>query len=156
MSRLYIIGSGGQAVETAEYAAAQGLVVIANLVERKFLAEHQHASALEDVRNPHAPCVVAVGAPGLRRRLAERWPGSFLSVMHTSAWVADSASVGAGTIVAPSSVISVGTSLGQHCLVNLGASVSHDCVLGSYVTVCPGCSIGGSVVIHDGAFLGIG
>jgi sugar O-acyltransferase (sialic acid O-acetyltransferase NeuD family) len=153
-----MLGAGGQADETAEYALPE--IPAFRAVSVNYLISGR--SDIIDVEHPDGafraiPVVAAVGAPGLRRELVRAWPGTtYRTVVAPAAWVSRSASIGHGSILAPHSALNTNVSIGRHVVINLGASVSHDAHIGDFVTVSPGAHIGGRVRIDDGAFIGIG
>lgn len=79
-----------------------------------------------------------------------------LAAIHRTAFVADSARIGAGSHVLANGAVCVEASLGDQCIVNTGATVDHECTLGNGVHIAPGAHLGGLVTIGDHAFVGIG
>lgn len=157
-SGIGLLGAGGQAAEIADYVGAENVRFFA--VDAAYLdAERPDLCDIDtdDRSLTGVAAVAAVGAPGLRRELVGRWSGSvFHTVLHPSAFVAATASIGEGCVIAPLSAVSSRTALGRHVIVNLAATVSHDCIVGDFVTISPGAHIAGGCTIHDGAFIGIG
>lgn len=154
-----LLGAGSQANETAEFDSTHRFVFRAvDLGGDNGARDPQ----LIDISNPTAvqrdtPVTAAVGAPGLRRALVDRWPGeSYHSVIADSAWISPSAVVGAGSTVAPGAVITARASVGEHVIINVGATVSHNCEIGDFATVSPGAHIAGDCIIGAGVFIGIG
>lgn len=158
MAAFGVLGAGGQARETVDYARPDAAAFFA--VDAEFVpSDTDEVVALDRVSDAQRalPVVAAVGAPGLRRSLVEHWgDGLFRSVVASSAWVAASAQIGAGSILAPQSAVSADAVIGGHVLLNIGASVSHDSRIGSFATLSPGVRVGGDCRIGDGVFLGIG
>lgn len=102
------------------------------------------------------PTVIALGDNLLRRQIAERFPGIWLTIVHPSAQVDRSVSLGTGTVVLQRAVIQADARVGRHAIVNTAATIDHDCLLGDYVHVGPGSHLAGNVTIETGVFLGIG
>lgn len=105
--------------------------------------------------------VIAIGDNRVRRRLASRleplWTRVvWTSVVHPSAIVHPSASVGAGTVVFAGAVIQPDVVIGRHAILNTGATVDHDCRLGDFVHLAPGTRLAGDVEVAEGALVGIG
>jgi len=103
-------------------------------------------------------CLIAVGDPGSRRRLAERIEaggGRFARLYDRDA-AFPHASVGAGSVVAATSDIGPQTTLGDHVIVMPMSWVAHDVTIGDYVSVGASCSISGHVVIESDVFVGAG
>lgn len=104
-----------------------------------------------------APTVIAVGDNRARRELARRYPDRrWLTVIHPTAYVHPSASLGPGTVIFAGSIVQPGVRIGSHCIVNTGATIDHDCRIGDFSHVAPGSHLSGGVRLGRGAFLGIG
>ena len=82
-----------------------------------------------------------------------------VSIVHPTAYVAPSATIGNGVFVAPQAVISVNANVEDHCIIHIHSSVGHDCKIGMFCVVLPGArisgnvSLGKSVMIGSGAFI---
>lgn len=103
--------------------------------------------------------VVAVGDATARLRIATqllemgfRLP----AVVHDTAYVAKTATVGEGTVVLARAVIGAAARVGACVIVNTGALLDHDCEVGDGAHVCPGVVAGGHVQVGAGAWIGIG
>jgi sugar O-acyltransferase (sialic acid O-acetyltransferase NeuD family) len=99
--------------------------------------------------------VIAVGDNATRAELAGKlralWPSAAaVTLVHPSAFVARSASLGEGTVVLPGAVVQVNCRVGSHCIVNTRASLDHDGVMGDFSALAPGATVSGAVRI--GAF----
>lgn len=149
-----LLGDGGQANEVQAYFSGE-------VVFRAVSSEYVHG-ALVDIELPSdnerdLPVVAAVGAPLLKRKLVELWPGDkYETVIAPSAQIHASSTIGAGSIVAPSAVVTTDVKIGSQTLINVAATIQHDSVIGDYCTVGPGCHVGGKVRVGDGVFIGIG
>lgn len=156
--RTGLLGAGGQAAEIADYLSPDVPAFYA--VEARFLAASPDGSIDIDApttEHTGLPVVVAVGAPLLKQELVARWPGdAYATIVHSTAYVAPSASVERGCVVAPLAAVGSRSRLGEHVLVNLGATVSHDVVVGAFASISPGVHIGGNCTIGRGSFVGIG
>jgi len=105
-----------------------------------------------------------IGIGGARtnepRRLAfERARASgfvVLTVVHPSAVVAQSATLGAGTVVLAGAVVNAGAAIGDNVIVNTAAIVEHDCRIGDHAHVATGARLGGTVTVGEGAHVGLG
>lgn len=78
------------------------------------------------------------------------------TVIHPSAVVAKSASLGAGTVVFAGAVINPDCRIGDDVIVNTTASLDHDNVVGMHAHISPGAVLGGTVSIGVGTHVGIG
>lgn len=77
-------------------------------------------------------------------------------LVHPKAWVADNATLKAGTQIMPGSLVLRCATIGENVLVNSGSIVEHDSQIGDHVHVCTGVRMGGQVVIGEGSFIGLG
>ena len=82
--------------------------------------------------------------------------GRLGTVIHSSAWVSPSATVGAGTVIMAGAVVQTGARIGAHCVVNTGAIVDHDVVLDDHAQLAPGVTLGGGARIGRLAYVGLG
>lgn len=103
--------------------------------------------------------VAAIGGTFGRDRLSvDRYLTEFglepLSLIHQSAFVDESVTLGAGVQIAAMAAVAVGVSIGKQCIVNTNATVDHDTVLGDGVHIMPGATIAGMVQVGDGTSIG--
>jgi sugar O-acyltransferase (sialic acid O-acetyltransferase NeuD family) len=107
----------------------------------------------------YAHVVVALGDNRLRMaRIAALADAGFeLPILvHPTAWVSPSASIGSGTVIFGGAVVNAEVHLGTGCIVNTGATIDHDCNLGDAVHISPGAHIGGGTTIGARTWVGIG
>ena len=163
---LLVIGAGGHAKVVIDVARAAGFEPVAAL-DPGAVGGHCNGVkviggdnlAAELFADGTSAAVIAIGDNRLRCRIAERLQeiGFNLPVLvHPSAVISGSATIGIGTIVMPNAVVNADASLGDLVIVNTAAVVEHDCVLGRGAHVAPGTSLGGNVVIGCCALVGIG
>lgn len=76
------------------------------------------------------------------------------AVIHPTATVAATATIGAGSYVGPHAVIERGVTIGRHCIVNAGALITHDCVVEDYCHIAPGVTLCGGVQVDAGVLVG--
>ncbi|MHA7862320.1 acetyltransferase [Tessaracoccus sp. Y36] len=108
---------------------------------------------------PAAQFVLAIGAPGVRRRLATRLEEAGLgpfSAVHPSAHIGVNTTLGAGTVVCAGSVISTNVQAGAYVHINPNATIGHDALLEDYVSVNPAAVLSGEVHIQSGTLIGAG
>lgn len=100
---------------------------------------------------PEERFVLAIGNPALRWRLARELSergASFETVIHPLAYVAATASIGAGAIIAPFATVGANANLADQVLLTYYASVAHDASVG------PGCALSPHSVANGGSRLG--
>lgn len=105
--------------------------------------------------------VLAVGDQFLqvRLRLIEAIRASNLravNVIHRTAWVSPSASLGAGIYVGPNATIHAGASVSDFCVIWTGSVIEHDNRIGENVFIGPSVTTAGYTEIERDVFIGIG
>jgi sugar O-acyltransferase (sialic acid O-acetyltransferase NeuD family) len=115
------------------------------------------AAALQDLAGE--AFTVAVGDNRARAQCFERALAAGLVpavLVHPSAVLAASATIGAGTVVMPGAIVNAGACIAENCIINSGAIVEHDCEIGGHVHISPRAVLGGGVVVEPYAQVGIG
>jgi len=167
MKGLLVLGAGGHGKVVAEVAEAAG-----DWQKIAFLDDRHKAldgtlrwpilGGLDDFssfRSNYSHAIVAIGDASLRLRWLERVVANGFHapvLMHPTAWVSPSASLGRGSVVMANAVVQAEVKLGEGSIVNTAASVDHDCIIGNGVHICPGVNLGGDVKVGNGSWLGIG
>lgn len=105
--------------------------------------------------------IIAVGDNFTRARIlrsiVELCPSlRLITANHPAAFVADSAKIGAGTVIMPGAMINPGAVIGCNCIINTGAIVEHDVIIEAHASLGPGCVIGGGSVVGEYSAIGIG
>lgn len=77
-------------------------------------------------------------------------------VVHPSAQISASSSVGPGSVVLAQCVLTASVSVGAHAAVMPHTVLTHDTVVSDYATIASGVRLGGGVVVGTGAYLGAG
>lgn len=106
---------------------------------------------------PNDRLLLAVGDPAVRARLGRSLAARgacFLTLVHPAAYVAASAVLGAGCIVAPFATVGAEAVLGEHVVLTFYSSVGHDARLADFATLSPYSVANGGAVLEEGAFLG--
>lgn len=142
-----IRSSGGTVLGILDDGMAAGTEVLGVPVLGKTADYEQYAEH---------PFLIAIGNNTVRKRIAEKLPVRWATVVHSAAVVSHYAVIGEGTVVMPRAVINAGAAVGNHCIINTGAIVEHDNVLGDYVHISPNAALGGTVRIGEGTHIGIG
>ena len=103
--------------------------------------------------------IVAVGDNRKRAQCFSRACGNGLSptaLVHLTAVIAPSASIGRGTVIMPGVIVNADAVIGEDCIINTGAIVEHDCRIGPHVHISPRVVLGGCVNVGPLAHIGIG
>jgi sugar O-acyltransferase (sialic acid O-acetyltransferase NeuD family) len=149
---LYVVGAGWFAAEVAGWAEEAGWAVL-GLVEMldpaRVGSRHGGYLVVDASSLPSgARVVVAGGRDNMRREgwaLVEPQGCVPATVVHPTAHLAASVTLGPGVIVAPAAVIGAGTQVGEHTLVARGALVGHHVTIGPFVRLQPGANVAGHV-----------
>ncbi len=166
--RLILIGGGEHARVVAEAVRSAGTAELWGFVDPEPCAETVRRLGLERLGDEgvldrlHAHGVVAIAAltnrdlrPNLVQRLGSRMAG-WATVVHRSAWVSPTASIGEGTVVMAGAVVQTGARIGAHCIINSGAVVEHDVEIGDFGHVSSGAVVGGGARLGPNCHLGLG
>jgi len=78
------------------------------------------------------------------------------TLVHATAWVAPSATLGEGSVVLAGAVVNAGARVGCHAIVNTRAVLEHDVVLGDYGNIGSGALLGGGATVGEHAFVAMG
>lgn len=101
--------------------------------------------------------VCCIGNSIVREKIVEKMKADgarFTSIVHPTAVVADSASIGENVIIYPFALISDNTVIGDGSIVNMHSSVGHDSVLGRYCTISAHCDVTGMCTLGARVFMG--
>lgn len=100
--------------------------------------------------------IVAIGNSEARERIYTGFHESkkFPTVIHPSAVISASASIGEGTWIGANVTIGPDTNIGKCCIINNNSNVDHDCVVGDFSTVSPCACICGNVTIGNHVWVG--
>jgi sugar O-acyltransferase (sialic acid O-acetyltransferase NeuD family) len=100
---------------------------------------------------------MAIGANGVRLRCLQRLRSFPVPpLVHPSAVVSASATLGRGTVVFAMAVVNADATVGDACIVNTAAVVEHDCVLGDGVHLSPSATLAGNVRVASCGWIGAG
>ena len=161
--RLMVIGSSGHAKSVLEAADSAGFVVDGTISTENSDGDIGFASlisALHDVDIVTTALALGHGVNHVRFRAFEEvlsvFPqAQFPPIVHSSAWVSPTASLGRGSVVLAQASVGSGSTLGVGALINTGASLDHDSTLGDFASLGPGARTGGNTLIGPRAMLGL-
>ncbi|WKV71142.1 NeuD/PglB/VioB family sugar acetyltransferase [Streptomyces sp. PCS3-D2] len=111
---------------------------------------------------PAARVVVCVGSPrdyAVRARLVRRLGlpvERYATVVHPTAAVSGSSSVGPGSVLLAHSVLTAGVRVGSHVAVMPQVVLTHEDEVGDFATLASGVRLGGGVRVGRGAYVGAG
>ncbi|NTV94341.1 MAG: acetyltransferase [Thiobacillus sp.] len=166
MQPLLILGSTIFPEEVADLAEDCGSFEVAGFVEnldpercrQPLLGKPVHwVDDLAQVGSGHA-LLCGIGTTKRRRYVEQVEPFGlpFATLIHPSAHVSRTSTVGEGCILGVNTVVASHTRLGRHVIVNRGASVGHHTRIGDYVTISPGAMVAGRCEVGDGSYIAMG
>ncbi|MFC1419628.1 NeuD/PglB/VioB family sugar acetyltransferase [Streptacidiphilus cavernicola] len=169
---LVIVGAGGFARETAQAVLDSGQwTLLGHLDDDPAL----HGRTVDGVPVlgscelvhqwgglDRARVVVCVGSPrdyAVRARLVRRLAlpeERYATVVHPTAVVSRSSSVGPGSVVLAHTVLTAAVRIGAHAAVMPQVVLTHEDVVEDFATVASGVRLGGGVRIGTGGYVGAG
>ncbi|MFM2153963.1 MAG: hypothetical protein RL199_2398 [Pseudomonadota bacterium] len=168
--RLLLVGTGGQALVSAEAAMAAGHEVVGALGGPNAKDGLRGLAPVLGAADDAAAWLMRTGATGLHvaigdnatrlrvmRELAASVPAArFVPVVHPAATLARLVTVGDGAMICAGAVVAVAAEVGVGALVNTRASIDHECRLGPGSSIGPGAVLGGNVTLGEGAVVALG
>lgn len=109
------------------------------------------------IPQPDEYLVCAIGKPSDKRKVVEtlRAKGArFFTLVHPTAVVGGSVSIGEGTVICPLSILSVDLQVGAFVTINTACAVGHDVSIGDYSTLSGHCDVTGGAVLEEEVFMG--
>ncbi len=170
---LIVVGAGGFGRETLELVRA--LQLAGSLIE--LLGVVDDDPELEDRavlgvpvigpvaavhQQPGAVIVVTIGNPdnfGVRERIVDKLGlpvDRYATLVHPTAVVAESATIGPGSIVHAHCVLTADIHVGSHVVMMPSVVLTHDDRVGDFATIGAGALFAGGVAVGDGAYIGAG
>jgi sugar O-acyltransferase (sialic acid O-acetyltransferase NeuD family) len=108
-------------------------------------------------------CAAILGMAGiqhgaLRKALVRRCGRvpAWWTAIHPCAVVAESAVIGAGSLVLAGAVINPLARIGEHAVINTAAVIEHHALVGDFAVVSPHATVCGGAAVAEGAFVGAG
>jgi sugar O-acyltransferase (sialic acid O-acetyltransferase NeuD family) len=166
--RILIVGAGGFGREVLQWARdawpesedriAGFLSTEPNALEG-FDCNHSVLGSPDAYRPaPGDRFLLAIGIPYVRRRVAESLlahGAEFVTLIHPTAIVAATASIGPGSILCPYSIASDSCRVGRFVIMNYHSSLGHDASAGDFSVLSPYATLGGHAHVEDDVFLGL-
>ena len=172
MTALLILGAGGHAKVLAETALAQGGFSQIAFLDDQACQQTGESTVLGwpvlgPLRLALEPAMLQsfsaalVGIGDAAKRL--HWLDQLAAIgyerpglIHPTAWVSASASLGPGSVVFAQATVQAQAHLGTGVILNTGCSIDHDVHLADGVHICPGARLAGEVHVGARSWIGIG
>jgi len=152
MSKLIIIGAGGHGRVIADSTDMPIVFLDDNKSSENIVGAFIDIDSMQEKSDM---VIVAIGNNTARIKLLDGLT-NVATVVHPTAVVSNSASVGAGTVIFANAVVNACANVGRGCIINTAATVDHDCILEDGVHISPGAHLGGNVVVGSLSWIGIG
>jgi UDP-N-acetylbacillosamine N-acetyltransferase len=146
MRTLLILGAGGHGKVVSEIAEDIGYDKIEFLDDNN-LTTIGKISELEKFGNQYDEVFVGVGNNELRAEMIQKLEDCGYTVpvlIHPSAYVSRSATVGKGAVVEPNAIINANSTIGVGSIISVGAIVEHNAEVGAY------CHINSGAIVKAG------
>jgi sugar O-acyltransferase (sialic acid O-acetyltransferase NeuD family) len=166
--RIVIVGAGGfgrEVLQWARHAWPSDAHRIAGFLSADPDKLDGHAPTLAILGSPadfqpqpSDGLLLAIGIPGVRRLVAEDLlgrGGKFLTMIHPTAIIAESARIDPGAVICPYAIVSDSAQAGRFTLLNYHSSMAHDAVTGEYAVLSPYAALGGGATAGSDSFLGL-
>ena len=160
---IVIMGRGGQGRVVMDAAIAAGRHVV-GVLDDSTVGEHNGILVLGTPSQwprykQTADFALALSSQSERVELGREILGARgrgATIVHPSATIAPTVSLGTGTTIMANVTINANASLGDFVIINANCSVDHDCVLETGVSLGPGVTFPGNVVCRECSFIGAG
>jgi sugar O-acyltransferase (sialic acid O-acetyltransferase NeuD family) len=161
MSEIILIGACGHAKAIIAAARQCGISVRAIYDDEpthwgQSLLEVPIVGPVADAPSAQRPAVLAYDDPRKRKSIAATLDVPWTTVIHPSAFLNESASVGAGTVILEGVILQPSVIVGRHVLIAANATLSHDCVVEDGVLLSEGVDLAGGVHVAEGTVFGVG
>jgi acetyltransferase EpsM len=163
---LLILGANSFAEEVADFTAEIPGVTVAGFVENidrarcDNLLNGKPVYWIDDLGEKARTHVFVCGLGTTRRdryiAQAEALGCEFATLVHPTARIPASSSLGKGTILNVGVIVASHTRIGDHVCVNRGAMIGHHTQIETFSTVGPCANIAGKCQIGRGVYIGIG
>lgn len=162
MRRLAIAGAGGHGLVCADVARLCGYEEVLFFDDDPLAGEgfpFPVEGPVSDIPSFGCDAFVAIGSNAARTAVQSVLEGAGVCVatlVHPSAYVAPSVTLGPGCAVMAGSVVNPYARLGRGCIVNTCASADHGCSVGDFCHVAVGARLAGDVTLGGGCMVGAG
>lgn len=163
---LLLLGAGGHAKAVIEVARACGIEISGLVAEAPVATRVMGVPVIGadgDLARLRAEGIdaafVAIGDNAMRERLARdlRALGFALpTIVHPSAIISSSATIGDGAVVMPLAFVGAETRIGDVAILNSAAIIEHDGCIAPAAHVAPGAVLAGAVVVGERTLVGVG
>jgi len=158
MSALIIFGNR-TAQEVAETAAIVSGNPFTRIEQRFFSVESFENEIYHEAESWNCEIRYHIGITDMIWKLliheyctAKDWKPA--TIIHPSAFISPTASVGDGVFIAAHAAVSSDARIDDFCLVHFNASIGHDARIGSFSSILPGARISGNASVGKRSMIG--
>lgn len=174
MPTLLLLGGGGHCKVVADVARACGYTIIGGVdvdpskmhtqIEpggtRVTMSQDDlfaHIDAQQALPQGVDALALCVGNNAIRQRIMQRLQPQWLPrLVHPTAIISQSATLGHATVVLPYVIVNAHASVGAGVILNTRCTIEHDCVVGDAVHVSPSATLCGDVHVGEVSWIGAG
>ncbi|KXY71825.1 MULTISPECIES: acetyltransferase [Bacillus] len=167
MKRIALIGQGGHAKVIKDMIYANKYFKIIAFFDDKYRSldkrEEIYYGPISSIptlmKEVEFKLIIAIGNNVVRKKIVEQLHFNdeyYEIVIHHTAVISESATIGRGTVIMPNVTINADTTIGSHVIVNTASVVEHDNCIGDFVHIGPNATLTGTVTIDDGTQIGAG
>ena len=155
MDKIYIYGGSGHGLVVADIAKVCGYENIIFIDD----GENEYLS-FEDIKNNHQiPLALGIGDNKTRHLLFEKVIKNgfkVVTLIHPSAIISSSVTIGSGSVIMPSVVINANSTIGKCVILNSSSVIEHENTIEDFVHLSPAVTLSGNVTIKAFTHIGIG
>ena len=155
MKAIYIYGASGHGLVVADIARACGYDDVIFVDD----GDNEYPSFEDIKRTSGIPVAFGIGSNSIRAKLFERVQNSgfeIVSLIHPSAIISSSVTIGKGTVVMPNVVVNAKAIIGDGVILNSSCVVEHECIIDDFVHISPKVALAGDVKVGEFTHIGIG
>ena len=155
MKIIYIYGASGHGLVVADIARSCGYNKIIYVDD----GENAYQTFEEMKNNNSIPIALGIGVNTVRKKLFAKLEAAgfeIATLVHTTATVSSSVTIGKGTVVMPHVVINANSTIGNGVILNTSCVIEHENVIEDFVHVSPNVALGGDVSVGELTHIGIG
>ena len=152
---IYIYGASGHGLVVADIARACGYDDVIFVDD----GDNEYPSFEDIKRTSGIPVAFGIGSNSIRAKLFERVQNSgfeIVSLIHPSAIISSSVTIGKGTVVMPNVVVNAKAIIGDGVILNSSCVVEHECIIDDFVHISPKVALAGDVKVGKFTHIGIG
>lgn len=153
---MYLYGASGHAKVIIDILEANGVKIDGLFDDNKITGELVGYPISQYKPNAIDEIIISIGNNEIRKKIAERVNGKFISAIHPTAIISPHAKIGKGSVIMHGAIVQSEAIIGDHCIVNTGATIDHECIIGDFVHISPNASLCGNVVVGEGSQVGVG